>query len=227
MSSRHRHQFTTFMTDPKRSANEEIILYRGISRLLSRICIMCSQGAPWRRTLRCTGSCPSSTAQSNPTPCNQSNGSTQGIAWGGRRAHAHQRRLTPVHMVCVGKANEASDMHERACNKRAHSVRERNRERNREILSSSRGRWSRAGLTCVVTHKLTNAHTHTHTQTHTHTHMQTYKSTHKHTDAHIHTNTHTNSIRSARHTQMEFVCEGHGTHTDGFRGPRTQTQALR
>jgi hypothetical protein len=156
MSSRHRHQFTTFMTDPKRSANEEIILYRGISRLLSRICIMCSQGAPWRRTLRCTGSCPSSTAQSNPTPCNQSNGSTQGIAWGGRRAHAHQRRLTPVHMVCVGKANEASDMHERACNKRAHSVRERNRERNREILSSSRGRWSRAH---------TDAHMHPNTHT--------------------------------------------------------------
>jgi len=212
MSSRHRHQFTTFMTDPKRSANEDILLYRGASlwRLLWRT-MWCSRGA-WRRSLLCTGSCPSSTAQSNPTPCKQSNGSTQGIAWGGRRAHAHQRRLTPVHMVRVGKANEASDMHERACNKRAHSVRERNRERNREILSSSRGRWSRAGLTCVVTHNLTNAHTHTHTQTHTHTHMQTYKSTHKHTDAHIHTNTHTNSIRSVR--QMMCVVQRRATHTN-------------
>ena len=84
-------------------------------------------------------------------------------------------------------------MHERACNKRAHSVRERNRERHRDIVSSPRDRRTRAGYTCALTHTHKRTHTHTHTQTHTHTHMQTYKSTHKHTDAHIHTNTHTNS----------------------------------
>ena len=137
MSSRHRHQFTTFMTDPKRSANEEIILYRGISRLLSRICIMCSQGAPWRRTLRCTGSCPSSTAQSNPTPCNQSNGSTQGIAM--RESTRAPAPPPPrAHGVCwEGKSGRQEGHACARCTKtRTQREREKGRERNREILRS-------------------------------------------------------------------------------------------
>ena len=46
------------------------------------------------------------------------------------RVYARQRRLPPVHMVCVGKANQADrrGMHVRDVQKRAYSVRERKGE---------------------------------------------------------------------------------------------------
>ena len=50
------------------------------------------------------------------------------------RVHARQRRLPPVHMGCVGKANQADrrGMHVRGAQKLAHSVRERKGERETE-----------------------------------------------------------------------------------------------
>jgi hypothetical protein len=64
---------------------------------------------------------------------------------------------------------------------RTQREKEKERERNIEILRSSRVRWSRAGLTCVVTHKYTNARKHTHTHTHLQKHTQTHTRTHTNT----------------------------------------------
>jgi hypothetical protein len=143
----------------------------------------CSQSAPWRRSLRFTVSCPSHAMQSikwiNAGPCNA-------------REYTRASAASPPCTWYVGKANQAdtSGMHVRECTQSHTQLeREQGRERNRETLRSSRGRWSRAGLTCVVTHK--------HTKEHTNTHTHTYK--------------HTNSIRSVR--QLMCVVQMRATHT--------------